>query len=81
VPHCIWITKLESQHGIWRAKTGEQTIKPLEEEIVVELPLPKREWQRMAYLESLAKDWEVANLPEDGNLYRILLEKSGKQEP
>ena len=67
--------KVESQHGVWRAKKGEQTIIPLEKEIVIELPMSKGEWQRMALLEGLAKDWEEANLPEAGNTYRIFLEK------
>jgi hypothetical protein len=67
--------KVENGHGIWRAKTGDQTIKPLEKEIVIELPMPKNQWQRMGMLEAMAKDWEASNLPEDGNLYRILLEK------
>jgi len=60
--------KVESKSGRWFAITGEQTVKPLEKEIVIELPLPKDQWQRMALLESMAKDWEGANLPESGNL-------------
>ena len=48
--------KVESEHGIWRAKTGEQTIKPLEKEIVIQLPIPENQWQRIAALEVLAKD-------------------------
>ena len=67
--------KVEDDRGIWHAKTGEQTTKPLEKEIVIQLPMPEKEWQRMGFLESLAKDWEEANLPESGNLYRISLEK------
>jgi len=67
--------KVENTHGLWRAKTGEQTIKPLEKEIVIELPMPKDQWQRMALLEALAKDCEEANLPKTANIYRIFLEK------
>jgi hypothetical protein len=67
--------KVEDDRGIWHAKTGEQTIKPLEKEIVIQLPMPEKEWQRMAFLESLARDWEQANLPESRNVYRISLEK------
>lgn len=67
--------KVENEHGIWRAKTGEQTIKPLEKEIVIELPMPKDQWHRIALLEALAKDCEEANFPKTANTYRIFLEK------
>jgi len=67
--------RVESQHGTWRVKTGEQTIKPLEKEIVIELPMPKNQWRRMALTEALAKDWEEANLPKTANIYRIFLDK------
>jgi len=67
--------KVENSHGMWRAKTGEQTIKPLEKEIVIELPMPKNQWQRMALLETLAKDCEYENSPKTANIYRIFLEK------
>jgi len=70
-----YMGKVENEHGTWHVKTGEQTIKPLEKEIVIELPMPKDQWQRMALLEALGKDWEGANLPEDANVYRILVEK------
>ena len=66
--------KVESEHGIWRAKTGEQTIKPLEKEIVIELPLPKDQWRQIALLEILAKDCERENFAETAKTYRILLE-------
>ena len=66
--------KVESQQGIWYAKTGEQTIKPLEKEIVIELPIPENQWQRIASLEVLAKDWEKS-FSETSNLYRVCLEK------
>lgn len=67
--------KLENDRGTWRTKTGEETIKPLEKEIVIELPMPKGEWQRMAFLEAMSNDWKGAGLPEEGNVYRISLEK------
>jgi sugar-specific transcriptional regulator TrmB len=67
--------KVENKGGTWYAKTGEQTAKPLEREIVIELPMPKGEWQRMVVLEQFAQDWEKTfpNSPE--NLYRISLNK------
>ena len=46
--------KVEDHHGTWRVKTGEQTPKHLEKEIVIELPIPKNEWQRIALLEDMA---------------------------
>jgi predicted ArsR family transcriptional regulator len=60
--------KVEDDRGIWRAKTGEQTIKPLEKEITIVLPAPRNEWQRMALLESMAKDLDM-------DVCRVALEK------
>jgi DNA-binding transcriptional MocR family regulator len=66
--------KVESKNGIWFARTVEQTIKPLEKEIEIELPMPEKEWQRMALLEAMDKDWK-GSFPETTSLYRICLEK------
>ena len=60
--------KVENRLGAWYAKTGEQTIKPLEKEIVIELPIPKKEWRRMALLESMSKELDI-------DTARICLEK------
>jgi DNA-binding Lrp family transcriptional regulator len=70
----LQMEKVESKNGIWFAKTVEQTIKPLEKEIVIELPMPKKDWQRMALLEAMAEDWKET-FPKTGNTYRIFLEK------
>lgn len=70
----LLMEKVESKNGIWFAKTVGQTIKPLEKEIVIELPMPKKEWQRMALLEAMDKDWKET-FPETTSLYRICLEK------
>jgi hypothetical protein len=67
--------RVESQHGVWRVKAGEETIKPLEKEITIELPIPKNQWQQVAVLEMLAKDCEDNELPETAEMYRIPLEK------
>ena len=67
--------KVKSQHGLWFAKTGEQTAIPLEREIVIELPMPKSEWQRMVVLEQFAQDWEKTFPNSPRNLYRISLNK------
>ena len=69
-----YMGKVYSEHGTWYAKTGEQTIKPLEREIVIELPIPKKEWQRIALLESLAEIFDDPEKETKG-IYRILLEK------
>jgi len=66
--------KVEDDRGIWRAKTGEQTIKPLEKEIAIELPMPEKHWQRMALLEAMDRDWKES-FPKTTSLYRICLEK------
>lgn len=66
--------KVESQHGTWHAKTGEQTIKPLEKEIVIELPIPKNQWQLMALLEAITNDAKESGYPKLANTYRIFLE-------
>ncbi len=65
--------RVENQHGTWRPTTEEQP-KPLEKEIVIELPLPRKEIQRMALLEELA---EILNEPNQviPNFAEILLEK------
>jgi IS30 family transposase len=67
--------KVENQHGIWRAKTGEQTSKPLEKEIVIELPLPRNQWLHIGLLEAQAKELERAHFLQTAEIYRILLEK------
>jgi DNA-binding Lrp family transcriptional regulator len=66
--------KIESKGGRWFAKTAEQTIKPLEKEIVIELPMPEKHWQRMALLEAMDRDWKET-FPETTSLYRVCLEK------
>jgi mRNA degradation ribonuclease J1/J2 len=67
--------KVESQHGTWNAKTREQTIKPLEKEIVIELPIPKNEWQREAFLEGQAKRFAREGFTIWAEDLRILHEK------
>lgn len=66
--------KVENKGGIWYARTGEQAPKPLEREIVIELPLPKNQWQQVALTEMLAKDCEEAGFPKIATPYRIFLD-------
>jgi sugar-specific transcriptional regulator TrmB len=66
--------KVENVHGRWRAKTGEQTIKPLEKEIVIELPIPKNQWREIAKMEATAKYLEHLRLLRTAEDIRIILE-------
>lgn len=65
--------RVEDNRGIWYAKTGKQTIKPLEKEIIIELPTPKDEFRRLTAIEALAQDWEKDFPNSEDNLYRIFL--------
>jgi pyruvate-formate lyase-activating enzyme len=47
----------------------------LEKEIVIELPMSRSEWQRMALLENFAKNWEEHFSNSKENLYRICFKK------
>jgi hypothetical protein len=69
------MNKVESKHGLWYSKTGEQTIKPLEKEIEIVLPLPKNLMQHVALLDIVAKQAEDINFPKTANVYRTFLEK------
>ena len=69
------MNKIESSHGLWYAKTGEQTIKPLEKEIEIELPIPENKWENIALLEALAKQAEEAKLSKPAETIRTFLEK------
>jgi transposase len=67
--------KVENTGGMWRAKTGEQTIQPLEKEIVIELPIPKNQWQRMAQLEVLANHFEEMGLSDTAKIPKTIIAK------
>jgi AcrR family transcriptional regulator len=67
--------RIESKHGIWYAKTGEQTIKPLEKEIEIVLPLPLKQVQNVALMEILTKQYEDINFPKSADFFRTFLEK------
>jgi hypothetical protein len=47
--------KVQDQHGMWRIGPRGQTTEPQEKEIVIELPIPRKEWQRIVALEGAAK--------------------------
>ena len=67
--------KVENQHGTWRVKTGEQTPKQLEKEIVIELPLPKDQVAPTALMEELAHEAEQSDFTRLAGTYRIFLAK------
>ena len=67
-----YMGKVENEQGIYRVKKGEHTIQPLEKEIVIELPMPKNEWQRMVLLEEAAKTFGAT---ESDNIFKTSLEK------
>jgi hypothetical protein len=67
--------KVENTGGMWRAKTGEQTIKPLEKEIVIELPTPKNQWYNIARLDVHAKYMENMGLSEIAKWDRTFIER------
>lgn len=67
--------KIESEQGIWRAKTGEQTIKPLEKEIVIELPMPENKWLDMARLELLANYGKDLGYSITAKMFETMIEK------
>lgn len=70
-----YMGKVESQHGTWRTKTGEQTIKPLEKEIVIELPIPKNQWQHVARLAAYNEHLEEIGFSGIVKMNKIILEK------
>ena len=67
--------KVESKQGIWFAKTGEQTIKPLEKEIEIILPIPKNKWRQMAKLEIHSKYMEEIGFSKSAKIPRTIIEK------
>jgi hypothetical protein len=67
--------KVESQHGLWVTKTGEQTIKPLEKEIVIELPMPKNKWFDIARLQVHADYVQGMGLSGVADMEKTIIEK------
>lgn len=67
--------KVYSDQGLWKTKTGEQTIKPLEKEIVIELPIPEDKVKDIARLEIIANTLEELDYhPESEIIVRPLIE-------
>lgn len=70
--------KVYSDQGLWKATTGEQTIKPLEKEIVIELPIPEKDWRDVARLQLLADTLEDANYSKSEKMFTTLIETYNK---
>lgn len=66
--------KVESQRGLWCTKKGEQSVVPLEKEIVIELPVPETEWQRVALLKMLSNEANDRSYSRVSNTYATFLE-------
>jgi DNA-binding MarR family transcriptional regulator len=67
--------KVESQHGLWVTKTGEHTIKPLEKEIVIELPMPKDKWADLARLQVHSDYMKGLGFSEVAEMEQTLIDK------
>ena len=65
--------KVYSDQGLWKATTGEQTIKPLEKEIVIELPMPEKKWQYIAGLELLANSMKDSGLSMSAEMLETII--------
>ena len=66
--------KVYSDQGLWKAKTGEQTIKPLEKEIVIELPLPENKLRGMVALKLLVDSYKDSNLTLSAKTLETVIE-------
>jgi len=66
--------KVYSDQGLWKVTTEEQTIMPLEKEIVIELPLPKNQLQGIIGLELLAKQTKDSGYPKTAKMYETIIE-------
>jgi len=67
--------KAESKQGLWVTKTNEQTIKPLEKEIIIELPMPKNKWLDAARLDLHAEMMQDIGFSEIAKMDRKILER------
>ncbi len=70
--------KVFSDQGLWKVKSGEQTIKPLEKEIVIELPIPKKDWKDIARLQLSADTLGELDYPESERMITRMIETYNK---
>ncbi|PVX23975.1 MAG: hypothetical protein CW691_09285 [Candidatus Bathyarchaeum sp.] len=73
--HLQYMGKVESDQGLWKAKTGEPTIKPLEKEITIELPLPEKKFPHIARLAVLSDYMKDLDFADSAKMVDIIMEK------
>ena len=67
--------RVENRNGLWYPKTGAQTIKPLEKEIIIELPMPKNRWLDVARLQVHANYMKNIGFSEVAKIDETIIEK------
>lgn len=67
--------RAESRNGLWYPKAGAQTIRPLEKEIVIELPMPKNKWFDVARLQVHADYMEGLGMSGVADMEKTIIEK------
>jgi DNA-binding Lrp family transcriptional regulator len=69
-----YMGKVYSDQGLWKATTGEQTIKPLEKEIEITLPLPENKFEGMMGLKLFHKSMKDSGLPKSAGTVETIIE-------
>jgi hypothetical protein len=67
--------RVENRNGLWYPRAGAQSIKPLEKEIVIELPLPKNKWYDLARLEVYANYMDDLGMESVAEMPRTIIRK------
>jgi hypothetical protein len=71
--------KLRNSHGLWNAMPEQTTESqnpaiPLEKEYVIELPLPMKEWQRVALMKMNMEKYRQMGFTRRENLFKTFFE-------
>lgn len=64
--------QIESDEGLWKSKNGQQTIIPIEKEIIIELPTPQDKLEAMLITELLINEAKKHGFPRVENTYRTI---------
>jgi DNA-binding Lrp family transcriptional regulator len=62
---------IESDQGRWRVNTKGREVKPLEKEIIIKLPLPRSEWQRVVLLKDASTKFSAGR---EDNIFKKSLD-------